>query len=305
VQLDSALDGTGGLQGGGKGRSNLWSGVDKTFTYMTSPQINQRVKHIIVVTDGPDTCTDDSTDFQFCYDFELLEEGPKPQSPCPAAVNFATTKASIEAYLQMKATSGQPNDLHVSFIHFQSKGYPNHDPRMMEIACMTGGHYKFLNFNKIASNSDERKKAIQDAAAGIRYAMGGYWAATFDTTPLTQDGNTDAFLVRGASHSFSGVLTMKANDMVPQDRTQEFGFGEANRDSRVTVVKGCRSDTDCMGDGGDCGVRCDPESRLCAGAADGATCQANAGNCCGGDCKTDLPGGTCTPALGGGDFSCP
>lgn len=278
--LDSAVD---ALQGRGSGRSNLWSGVSKAFEFM-KPQ-PEAAKHIVVIADGPDTCNPSSAEFQSCFQFEDsgIKYDPEPQEACPGATSYNAARDAITAHLASLGSA--TNNLHVSFIHFQAKGYPAADPRMQEIACMTGGHYVFINANNIAENSNQRKVAFSEAVAKLRYAMSGHWSLVTAVSSYSND-STSADAKRGQVHAFEGSLTMTPNAMVNADQIVPFGFGEANHDQRLAIAKSCRNDADCGTEAGTtaCGIRCDLGSRTCTSPAVGTACEANTGVCCQGTC---------------------
>ncbi|MFT7624850.1 MAG: hypothetical protein ACI9WU_004040 [Myxococcota bacterium] len=266
--------------GRGAGRSNLWTAVDQAHQYMQTK--GELAKHLIVIADGPDTCNQDSVEYQFCYEFQ--DFGPEAQEPCGGAVNYSSVRQKIDTYMVGKGAA--PNDVHVSFLQFQAKGYPSIDPRMSEIACMTGGHHLFINTNKIAENSPVRRQSFVDAATKLRYSLRGHWGLVADIPSYTGDGA--GTLSRGTIGSIEGSMTLGANPMVNIDKTIPFGFGAASADQRLHVVKTCRTDADCgTGAGTDeCGVRCDSGTGLCNVPPHGAACAG--GICCEGACAAGL-----------------
>lgn len=265
------------LQGTGKGRSNLWSCV--TFVHEFMQTKGEAAKHIVVLTDGADTCAPDSEDFQHCFTNDAdTTVGSQPQEACSGAKSFSDARAIVEGYGK--------GDLHVSFVQFQSKGYPQADGRMTQAACLTGGHHIFLNFNSISESfGGERRDAILDATTRIRNTFSGHWALVADL-PAVAD-------LAGGQYALAGTLQMTAPKIKESIAPVHFAWGGItsitppalpNTDSRLTLVKPCTVDADCAGATSDpCGMRCSPSSGLCLWPANGAGCQG--GICCEGSCQ--------------------
>lgn len=272
--LPSALD---NLKGDGAGRSNLWNGVKTAFEYLQTA--NQESRHVVVITDGPDTCDPASDTYQHCFDFSSQNPSEQAQSPCAKSKKYSEARSAVQAYLD------QGNrDMHVSFIHFQSKGYPDQDPRMQEIACMTGGHYIFINNNQIASNSDTRKDAILEAVARIRYTFGGYWGLITDVPDFTNTTGGGTSVAAGAGYAFNGTMILEPTDVANKEIITQFAWGDNNLDERLPLAKPCSADPDCgAGAGGaECGTRCDSDARICTAPRAGTAC--TGGVCCNGAC---------------------
>ncbi len=277
----SPIDGPNGLQGKGSGRSNLWSAMDKTFEYMKVK--GEVAKHLVVFTDGPDTCASRSDDYQHCFTYPDGEL-PAAQAPCASAVDFNNFRTKIEDYLAARATQLAENDIHVSFIHFQAPGYPEYDSRMQQIACMTGGQYVFLNTNQL--DDAGRSAAFSAAVSKVRYSMGGHWSLITGIGEFTADPATSsAAAAPGVSYALSGNLSFKAGSITPVDKIVPFSLGSTTAgDERLAILRPCMDDADCgVGAGAECGVRCDLETRLCQKPAQGLPC--STGVCCGGVCS--------------------
>ncbi len=265
----------------GVGRSNLWSALDLGFDYMKLQ--GEVARHIVVVTDGTDTCTAESTDFQHCFTNNGAGEGPTAQSPCASAVSFNALRTKVEAYIAERRANQQPNDLHLSFVHFQSPGYPEHDARMQQLACLTGGNYTFINSNRLSS---ERAEVMTEAMTRLRYSLSGHWGVVTGISEYTADPVTSAAASpKGDDYALAGQLTLKKDVVTKTDEIVPFIF-DGNLDGRLPVVRPCQADADCgTGAGAVCGIRCDPESKLCIAPAQGSPC--GVGNvCCAGDCVT-------------------
>ena len=289
----SAID---GLQGRGVGRSNLWAGVKKAWEFMKLQ--GQVAKHIVVIADGPDTCTSDAEEFQHCFTFnDTTPAVVNPQGECPdvAGNHYGEVKALIEKDI----LAGHTN-IHVSFIHFNTKGYPQADPRMSEMACVTGGHYQFLNFERIAKTGGERQLAILRAAEKVRYTFGGYWTLVSDVPPLTSAPGVGggSGLPKGDVYAVGGTLRLQAGVFNNKERTASFLWGDPdpdqnlpNTDLRLLTRRPCTADSDCAGSGAACASQCSPNTLTCAAPAEGSGCDSNNDGtvdaiCCNGACGT-------------------
>jgi len=288
-------------RGHGEGRSNLWSSLLRTWNFMKEKK--QVARHIVVIADGPDSCNATSDSFQHCFNDELIEGFPeeKPQTSCGNAKKFKTVKGEIEGYVALGL-----NDMHVSFIHFQAKGSPKADERMQEIACMTGGHYIFLNFNTLAANAQSRSDAMRRAALDIRYSMGGHWKYTVDIPKYLDDVSaTAANAEDGKLYSLGGIMEidLPASWGVASDTTSNFIVGgnkSDNADDRILLRKHCNESEPAAGAPDECGMRCSSETGTYQQAASGSVCglAPNLGICCQGICE---PGKT----ICSGPVSCP
>lgn len=284
------------LQGTAKGRSNLWACID--FVHQFLQQRGEVTRHVLVLTDGPDTCSSDSEDFQHCFTNDGdTTIGSQAQEQCGGSRSFEQAKKTWTDYQDTLATNGRENDLHLSFIQFQSKGYPDMDARMQQAACQTGGHYIFLNFNTISKEfTAERRDALIEATTRIRNAFGGFWTLVSDVPSFTGDPSKDvANVARGLSYSIAGTLQMTAPKIKETIPAAHFAWGGVtsitppalpNTDSRVASLKPCVSDADCPGAGSACGVRCNTSTGVCRAPADGETCPG--GICCDGGCAAGL-----------------
>jgi hypothetical protein len=265
------------LQGKGGGRSNLWTAVDQVWDYMIEK--GETARHIVVITDGPDTCDAESEAFQHCFDIEVMGAGPASQAACTNTQSFVAVRTKIEE----SVASGKPNS-HVSFLHFQSKAYPDIDPRMQQVSCLTGGQYQFLNFNQIAPNGSDRKKALNNATTRLRYTMGGVWSLVADIAALTGDPSSgDAVVNKGATYSLAGSVSMKSSPLKEGESLSSFGTGAGNLDERLHVTRSCVPDPD-SGEGDDCGFRCSAQTSTRILPAHGSSCVDGTGVCCVGFC---------------------
>ncbi len=277
------------LQGTAKGRSNLWACVDFVHQYLQTKK-GELVRHLVVLTDGPDTCSPDSEDFQHCFTKDDdTTIGSQPQEACGGARSFDEAAKTWTDYQDQGH-----DDIHLSFIQFQSKGYPQMDARMQQAACETGGHFIFLNFNSMQKPEfgGERRDALFDATTRIRNSFSGYWTLVSDVPAFTGDPSKDAANVaRGLSYSIAGTLQMTAPAIKTTIPAAHFAWGGVtsltppqlpNTDSRVAAHKACATDADCPGTGTACGLRCNLSTFTCRSPGDGKACPG--GICCEGAC---------------------
>jgi hypothetical protein len=266
------LLGAGGLIGKGRGRSNIFAGVQKSFEFLQTKA--ESAKHIIVVTDGPDTCNGESDNFQHCFNQQGV--GPKPQSPCPTQISYTNLRTAIENY-----TSSGKQDIHISFVHFQSQAYKAPDPRMQQLACLTGGHYHFINSQRVQEGVPAGM--FDQIRTKLRTALTGYWGLVLNVPGLT-DTSTAASAKVGESYALRGQFRMTKTPFTAGDYSLSFGFGPANQDERLQFTRRCVTDADCNGTGEECTLRCDPERGVCAAPPSGRTCAGGTGICCQGAC---------------------
>ena len=102
-------------------------------------------RHIVVVTDGPDTC----------------QAGP--DAPCSAV-----TSADILSRIDQ---ADAPIAVH--FVQFESAGYPGRDSQQLEVACASGGHYRFINSGALDSTGPALIETLTDALMAVRTSMRG------------------------------------------------------------------------------------------------------------------------------------
>ncbi|MFT5430062.1 MAG: hypothetical protein ACI9OJ_000735 [Myxococcota bacterium] len=181
----SALTGSGGLQGQTGGRANLWTAIKTSFDFMkTQAQAN---RHIVIFTDGPDTCQP-AGDYQHCLKGQA-------QPPCDKSTDYAAAKNAVLAYQTELGTIGRnavAAGVHVSFIHIQSRGYKESSPQMQELACLTGGHYIFVNAAQLSYAQSEQRNPIEAAANELRLTLGGHYGLVADIAPLSAPAGTPA-----------------------------------------------------------------------------------------------------------------
>lgn len=282
--------GIDGLVGKTGGRSNLWLGVKTAYDFLRSKNDRQRSNHIIVLTDGPDTCAGESR--SSC------------QTPCTTA-DFAALSDQIEA------DHADPNapKIHVHFVQFESLGYPGRDARQVELSCVSGGHYQFINSNQFPRVQTQTfQDALDRAVTNVRYSLMGHWALASSVPTYALNAGGGAGVPPGNLYGLEGQLVIKREANLTAsglELTFPFGYGISpnqgesipNWDRRPTVRKPCGGFADCGAGGapGACQTVCSPETLVCANGAtpvqmpDLALCspsQGVSGFCCSGTCQT-------------------
>jgi hypothetical protein len=266
------------------GRSPLWTAVDQVYDYMENHPRTQstKYKHIVVINDGPDTCSESSSLDQCsgsCAQF---------------STSFDTVVSTVEA-------EDYEDRIPIHFIQYQAKGYPDRDPRQQEIACLTGGHHLFINSGEFDQAS--LTQVFQENARLIRYTLGGYWEFAIEMTKLGEDNS----LPPGWNYGVAGagkLMPLSDKFLVQTDHNFTFDVNNDAVDKRVSLRKDCKSDGDCPADedAGVCTTRvwwCDDDSLVCNSAVEWADNGTGGGGC--GDVDAvvrvqvrDLTGGTGT-----------
>ncbi len=278
------------LQASTGGRSNLWMAVKTAYDYLRAKNDTQRTNHIVVLTDGPDTCTG--------------ENRLTCSTPCDTA-DYRVLATELET----DADDSNALEIHIHFVQFESLGYPGRDARQVEVACITGGHYQYINSNAFSrAQLAPFQAALDTAVAHVRYSLMGHW----ELAAAVPDYATNA-VPAGALYGLQGALSFKAamGDLIGVvEQSPLFGFGLGSGapdaeswDRRPTIRKPCAGFADCgaAGESGSCDVLCSPETLLCANGAspvqlpDLAACDV-AGFCCGGRCLSE---GACAACSAG------
>jgi hypothetical protein len=282
--------GISALGGGKNGRANLWQAVDRAYEFLVTKADLVRTNHIIVVTDGPDTCTF-SADFTEC------------QSPC-------STKDYDDVLARVAANQGNANGvpIHVHFVQFESKGYPGRDARQVEMSCLTEGHYQYINTNDLSdSQTDARLQPMDQAMSNIRHSLMGVWQFAINSAAYTSNSAPPLGTPMGSLYALNGTINVLGTAKITsngQNKPVAFGVGLGEGatsapawDRRPTLRKPCGGAIDCGAPGessNSCQVICSAETLLCPGGAAGvslpdtASCARgdnSVGQCCGGTCE--------------------
>lgn len=289
-------DPIGALGAGKTGRSNLWDALDVAYEFLKGKSTEQvaRSNHIIVVTDGPDTCNFESLDYAGCG-----------QEPCLGAVfQDVLTKVSDDQ-------AAGSFDVHIHFVQFESKGYQGRDPRQMEISCLTDGHYQYINTEDMPRENVDILDAMTTALSNIRFSLQGIWRLGVKVPLLTVSpplgtppGDLYAFSGTVRVTEDAGLIPTPASSTNLAKLTQQFGVGLGTGaggaqqwDRRPVIRKTCAVATDCNGTNSDetsCHVVCSQDTYLCPGATAGVDrpnqtpCTLDTlatGFCCSGSCQ--------------------
>jgi len=281
------------LQATTGGRSNLWTGVKTAYEFLRNTvRDTQRSNHLVVLTDGPDTCAGEN------------------RLTCSTPCMTADYAALVD---QLETDNDDPNapKIHIHFVQFESLGYPGRDARQVEVSCITGGHYQFLNSNSFSrAQTAAFQEALDTSVANVRYSLMGHWELAAAVPAYQSNAGGGAGVPTGSLYGLQGALVLRqSSNMVTADKTFPFGVGQGlgansatNWDRRPTVRKPCGGFADC-GAGvaaGSCDVICSPETMVCANGATPmplpnlAACDAG-GFCCGGTCQTGGNCAACTP----------
>jgi hypothetical protein len=282
----------------GSGRSNLWSAVKVSYDFLAAKAADRprETYHIVVLTDGPDTCAV-SDDFGAC------------QTECSSDDHKDILDLVHADLADLKGAR-----IKIHFVQFESRGHQGRDPRQVEVACVTGGHYQFVNSVTGFSSAQTGpfSEALKTALFNVRYSLMGNWHFSGEV-PLWKDANTGA--TPGSMYAVSGVFSIKDGSQLSApveavttrfDVGEGVGAGDATKwDRRPTLLKPCISAGQCGGnpdddEPGGCTVVCSTDTRLCPDGADGvdkahsASCTTPDGKsaaCCEGACtigKCDL-----------------
>jgi hypothetical protein len=257
-----------------QGRTPLWAAVDHAWDFLHAHAKDTDgaplPRHIVVITDSPDTCDPTSPHFL-------------PDEPCAVHLPYRDVVTKVEAVPFEQR-------IPISFVQFQSHGYPQQDPAQMEIACLTGGTYKWVNRLAYADVSTQLEDALKSALGRIRTTFGGVWRVYVELPSLSEaKADGAALLPPGRVFAIDGELTLVSPSILsPQRLSHPFHLG-APTDNRLLLRRPCSAETDCPGGAdGDCTVSCIPDGAVCAWPEEGET-------------KGGLPvgeGGTCDPGDG-------
>ncbi|MCA9515510.1 MAG: hypothetical protein KC635_11240, partial [Myxococcales bacterium] len=271
---EQGLDRVGGSSAG---RASLWQAVDLAYGFLRDGRgatgVAGASKDILVISDGPDTCGDG--------------EAATRCEPTCSAVSAADVLARVEA--DQADASGPRVAIHV--VQFESPGYPGPDARQQEVACASGGTYRFIPSERFPRDQPRVfRDAIDDAVLMARFALQGRWRLARGLPAAWRA--EDAAL--GDEVALSGALVTRVGSHLV---TRDTGFPLAPEYSWIPVSpllrRPCATASDCgaTDEAGACDVICSPETRLCVGGAEGvdlpanAACRGEEGVCCEGLCQ--------------------
>jgi len=277
TRRDWVARGMNDLAGNEGGRTPLWESLHGAVEFLQG-QTGLAAKHIVVLNDGPDTCSPASQHFV-------------GGTPC-ASKSFEQVTSLLET-----GTSDVP--VHVHFVQFQARGYPERDQAQMEVACLTDGTYTFVNRNDMGAEATEFQDALIAAFDRARFAFLGKWRLIVQSDVVSLDLPWASGTPPGHAYGLRGFLKLLQSAFVRTEFIVSFKVGSQsnadsvkdtpNWDNGLVFRKDCTLDSQCGGDdNASCQSRCGWETGLCA--------------------AVDLPdpvGQACTQSSGGGGLCCP
>lgn len=281
----------------GKGRAPIWQAVDTAFTFLSGaagvPKTN---RHIVLLADGPDTCTESEQFFNYRDLTSPAPTTPKCSLPCAtAAVQYKTLLKKI------KDVQDKGDNVVIDVVQFQStaKEYQEPDARMMELACRTNGTYQFINTSKFnRSKPDEWTKAFNGAMQRVRYSLAGNWRPAFSISAM---GQVDPVGIGKVAEMKGGMQFQNAKFAslaLAYELSESWRFAHSGAEDRRLVFRrsACATSADCGG-ADECGANHCTGSGLCvaAPAPDQLTCGGETGGkrCCSGTCAVGNCPGAC------------
>ena len=280
TRRDWVARGLNDLPGNEGGRTPLWDALYEAVTFLQG-QPGLAGRHVVVLGDGPDTCSPTSEHFVGGV-------------PCGQR-SFDDVRAAARA-------SSSEAPVHLHFVQYQAVGYVERDPAQMELACLTDGTYTFVNQRDMGAGATEFSDALLAAMDRARRAFLGTWRVFVALDAVGIDAPWPSGMPGGHLFALRGALTLRAGPFVLDDRVVAFRVGSQtdaaaildtpNWDNTLVFRKGCQLDSQCGGDDtAGCVARCGWESGLCKSVdlplAGGAACMMEngaGGVCCFGDC---------------------
>lgn len=272
----------------GEGRAPIWQAIDTAASFLSDSATNivKNNKHVVLITDGPDTCTESENYFNY------KDISSNPKGICRKACPLATIQYTA-LLKKLRDLDAAGNHVTVDVVQFQSvaKEYNSPDPRMMEIACRTGGTYQFINtsdFNR--SDPTPWTKSLSQALVRVRNSLAGSWRPAFKHGSMA---NGD--IPKGKMQAIRGSLTFQNGKFPSLAATYEnsdtwrFGYSAgATEDRRLMFRRACVTSADCGGTDACAPKHCTPAG-MCEDAPtrDGLPCGeggSNSKRCCAGVC---------------------
>jgi hypothetical protein len=274
----------------GQGRAPTYESINVAYDFLQkqSGLAANQPKHIVLITDGPDTCVETEN-------FTYVDPSGK-SGKCRNACVTANTK--FKDLLQNMAQDGFPVRVHV--IQMQSKGYDQPDATLQELACRSEGTYQFLNSNDYNSSDPDEYNTMARAITAVRHALGGTWRVGFpdnrigpDPTPVVPHGQMTALRAtfKFSNPLFESLGAVYSNPIDPDD-WQLTQLGRSDR--RMVFRTACTSNADCGGEGEDpCAAPHCRADGVCSEvlAPDLTPCGADGSQvCCKGTCQSSCDG---------------
>jgi hypothetical protein len=279
TRRDWVARGMNDLAGNEGGRTPLWESLYGAVEFLQD-QAGMTAKHIVVLNDGPDTCNPASEHFvggTIC-----------------GAKSFDDVKGLLET-----GTSDVP--VHVHFVQYQAKGYPERDQAQVELACLTEGTYSFVNRGDLGTT--EFQDALIAALDRARFGFLGKWRMIIQSDVVAANLPWSQGTPPGHAYGVRGFIKLLQSAFVRTEFIVSFKVGSQsnadsvkdtpNWDNTLVFRKDCVLDSQCSGDdNAACVSRCGWETGLCA-AVDlpdptGQSCTLDGGIggvCCKGTCQ--------------------
>lgn len=271
IYLQTALNDK--VKYGGRGRTPLWEALNTSYDFLAKAPVAAN-RHIVVVGDGPDTCTESE-------DFTYKASDGECRQPCQEAfVSFRNLRLKM-------AKAGYPVTVH--FVQFQSHGYDRPNAHMMEFACRTGGTYQFINSREIAEEKAEAMNtAMTRAMLRVRYALSGNWRVGYRMQAMQKNDVIEP----GKIQSIAGHIRFQNNDFpsldgaYKHDTSWRFALDADNVDRRLVFRKPCNTHADCGGTDECAANHCSAAGMCMPGPApDKLPCGDGTKRCCAGKCE--------------------
>lgn len=169
------------------GTSNLWQAIGIAYDYLAA-RAGSGTSEIVVLGDG-DAC-----------------------SSCDAS---AEVLARIAADLERGAAPAR-----IHFVQWQASDEAGRDPTRVEVACLTGGHYAYINNFEFDPDDYLFEVALTAVLDDVRLAIAGTWQFALTVPDLASD-TSDAGLF-----ALSGSLLVRsASGLVASDEAFAFASG--------------------------------------------------------------------------------
>lgn len=202
------------------GRSNLWRALDVAYDFMADPERTHpsgAARHIVVLTDGPDTCAGSH------------------QTPGTSA---CSSVLAADVHARLAAAGDDPNAPRVQlhFVQFEAAGYPGRDPDQITAACLTRGHHRFIDTNAIHGLANPTAQAFRETALDVRFTLMGHWELAAAMPALTSDAAVPDGTPAGL-YALGGRLTIGPGSHLVAAETM-YGFaGNVPWDRRPSVLE--------------------------------------------------------------------
>ncbi len=261
----------------GEGRAPLWQALEEGYTFMTGSAADcnagvTRNRAMVILTDGPDTCTDSEN-----FNYTDLTGSAKCRVQC------ANAQINYEALRKQMDQDGWPVQLH--FIQFQSPAHKAPDARMQELACRSGGTFQFINSENFSKLNPTDYTTLTTAMSRVRNVLSGSWRVGFTHSAMSAGD----IVAPGAMMAVQGNLQFVNPKFASLDAAYSgsnnwrFGF-TGQEDRRLLFRRACAAATDCGGSA-ECAANWCTGGGLCQAAAAQDQVPCSAGRCCSGTCS--------------------